>query len=131
MISLLSPALGARIYVDPARSRQMGPRMFRPGPESVARILAAAGDLRTKDAEILTHIVRVSLELGGGYGNDWLGVCESLLPGTLREIMRLVTLGVVDLESGLGSPNGIDTDRVYFPSRSLIRTVVQQLPPGP
>lgn len=131
MITLLSPALGARIYVDPARSRQMGPRMFRPGRESVARILVAAGDLNPKDREILSRIVSISLELGGGAGNDWLGVWEKLLPGTLGEVMRLVKLGVADLESGLGSPNGVDTDRVYFPSRSLIRTVAQQLPPGP
>lgn len=131
MISLLSPALSAKIYVDSLRAYRIGPRFCGSGDISLARILnASPEELSADDRLLLAQVVGVSLDLGGGAKNNWLGVSETLVRGAPDALRRLVELRVLEIEVGIVDENSHALDRAYWPSRTLISRMVDQWPPS-
>ncbi|MEI6511254.1 MAG: hypothetical protein WCO25_04395 [Candidatus Uhrbacteria bacterium] len=132
MISLLSPSLGAKVYVDSLRSYKIGPRFCGSSDASLKRILdASPEELNVRDRPLLAQVIRVSLDLGGGAKNNWLGVSETLIHGSSDALRRLVELRVLEIEVGIVDEKSHALDRAYWPSRTLIARMVDQWPPGP
>lgn len=119
----------AGLYADPDRGYRIGPKLFRPGHVSVTRFVEAGPELDVDARRVLSRIVGLTLDLGGGADGQWIGVCMTRLGSDeVTGVLRLVELGLLESESNVPDPNGHELRTVVFPSRTLVAAVANGLP---
>ncbi len=119
----------AGLFANSDRGYGMGPSFFRAGHASVARFLSAAPELDSAERAFLAATIGLSLDLGGGANNRWIGISSAHLSSDeIGVAQRLVGLGVLEHEIGLPDQNCHELHDAYFPSRSLVAAVVERLP---